>query len=43
LITPGTTFTINFQTSTVYPAGSSNIWFADDKTGANEAEFNGPS
>ena len=34
---------IKFNTSTVYPAGSQNLWFADDQqTGANEGEFDGP-
>jgi hypothetical protein len=42
LLTPGKTFSIRFTTSTVYPAGSQNMWFADDKTGANEGEFDGP-
>ena len=42
LLTPGKTFSIKFTTSTVYPAGSQNLWFADDKTGANEGEFDGP-
>lgn len=43
LIKPGTTFGIRFNTSTVYPAGSQNMWFADDSTGANEGEFDGPA
>jgi hypothetical protein len=43
LLTPGKTFSIKFTTSTVYPAGSQNMWFADDKTGANEGEFDGPA
>jgi hypothetical protein len=43
LIKPGGTFGIRFNTSTVYPAGSQNMWFADDKTGANEGEFDGPA
>ena len=43
LLKPGTTFGLVFFTSTVYPAGSQNLWFADDKaTGANEGEFDGP-
>ena len=43
LLKPGTTFGLVFFTSTVYPAGSQNLWFADDpQTGANEGEFDGP-
>jgi hypothetical protein len=43
LLKPGTTFGIQFKTSTVYPAGSQNLWFADDQaSGANEGEFDGP-
>jgi hypothetical protein len=43
LLKPGTTFGIRFNTSTVYPAGSQNLWFADDKTGATNGEFDGPA
>jgi hypothetical protein len=43
LLTPGTTFTLKFSTSTVYPAGSQNLWFADDANGANSGEFDGPA
>jgi hypothetical protein len=43
LLKPGTTFTITFSTSTVYPAGSQNLWFADDSTGASNGEFDGPA
>jgi hypothetical protein len=39
---PGVTWTITFKTNTVYAAGSQNIWFADDKSGANNGAFTGP-
>jgi hypothetical protein len=42
LMTKGATWTITFKTSTVYPAGSTSMWFADDKTGANNGALTGP-
>jgi hypothetical protein len=42
IMTPGTPFTISFTTSTVYPAGSTSMWFADDQTGAGSGSFIGP-
>jgi hypothetical protein len=42
LVPPGTAFTITFTASPAYPAGSQNLWFADDATGANSGEFDGP-
>jgi hypothetical protein len=43
IMTPGTPFTISFSTSTVYPAGSTSMWFADDQTGAGMGSFIGPA
>jgi hypothetical protein len=43
LLTPGTSFTITFTTSTVYPAGSTSMWWADDHSGPNVGTFVGPS
>ena len=42
VMTPGTPFSISFSTSTVYPAGSTSMWFADDQTGAGSGSFIGP-
>jgi hypothetical protein len=42
VMTPGKAFTISFTTSTVYPAGSTSLWFADDQTGAGSGSFIGP-
>jgi hypothetical protein len=42
LIPAGTAFTVTFTASPAYPAGSQNLWFADDATGANSGEFDGP-
>jgi hypothetical protein len=42
VMTPGTPFSISFTTSTVYPAGSTSMWFADDQTGAGSGSFIGP-
>jgi hypothetical protein len=43
VMTPGTAFSISFTTSTVYPAGSTSMWFADDQTGAGSGSFVGPA
>ena len=43
LIPPGTSFTITFTAGPAYAAGSQNLWLADDATGANEGEFDGPT
>jgi hypothetical protein len=43
IMTPGTPFSISFTTSTVYPAGSTSMWFADDQTGAGSGSFIGPA
>jgi hypothetical protein len=43
IMTPGTAFSISFTTSTVYPAGSTSMWFADDQTGAGSGSFIGPA
>jgi hypothetical protein len=43
VMTPGTSFSISFTTSTVYPAGSTSMWFADDQTGAGSGSFVGPA
>jgi hypothetical protein len=43
-VLPGhTAFTVTFAISPAYPANQVNIWFAGDKTGANEANFTGPT
>ena len=42
VMTPGTPFSISFSTSTVSPAGSTSMWFADDQTGAGSGSFIGP-
>ena len=38
-----TAFTVSFAMSPAYPANQTQIWFAGDKTGANEADFMGPT
>src|SRR6476620_2567025 len=38
-----TAFTVTFAMSPAYPANQTNIWFAGDKTGVNEANFTGPT
>jgi hypothetical protein len=38
-----TAFTVTFAMAPAYPANQTNIWFAGDKTGANEANFTGPT
>jgi hypothetical protein len=38
-----TAFTVSFAMSPAYPANQTQIWFAGDKTGANEADFTGPT
>jgi hypothetical protein len=38
-----TAFTVSFAIAPVYPANQTNIWFAGDKTGVNEANFTGPT
>ena len=43
VMTPGTPFSISFTTSTVYPAGSTSMWFADDQSGAGSGSFIGPA
>jgi hypothetical protein len=43
VLAPRAAFTITFAISPAYPANQTNIWFADDKTGANEGNFTGPT
>src|SRR5690242_17217189 len=43
VIPAGAALTVTFAINPAYPANQVNIWFAGDKSGANEANFTGPT